>query len=408
MTLVSSAAPKHTGAFVSGMTIMLCCLLALAVAACKSGGDLPAAKVPATFNDQQAQQLRKIVQEAMQKAGIPGAIVGVWAPDRGTLVEAFGVADLTAMTPLTVNHRVRIGSVTKSFTSTAILQLVDEGRIDLDDTIEKYVKKHNLKISNAKDITIRQLLNHTSGLFSYTDDPALEAVSYANLLLVWSPEELINLGVSHRDYAPPGKEYHYSNTGYALLGLIIEDESKEKKSAAEEIDQRIIKRLGLANTAFPRDQMLQEPYAKGYMADADLFTLSMTLRGSKTPGAMTDVTLLHPSWPWTSGAVTSDLNDLKVFAKALGIGSLVSKKMQEQRLKTVAIPGDAARYGLGVLTFAGFIGHRGAVPGYDVCVFYSPELDATFIVLLTMNPNKTGSDALALNLLKQVYPEKVK
>ncbi|MEW6542775.1 MAG: serine hydrolase domain-containing protein [Nitrospirota bacterium] len=393
----------------STLAATLAILLLSGTGGCKSGGEARPPKPAATFSEQQLVSLRSTVQTAIQQAGIPGAIIGVWAPDRGTWVEAFGVADAGAKTPLAVTHKVRIGSLTKMFTATAVLQLVDEGRIGLDDSIEKYVRKHKLNILNAKDITIRQLLNHTSGLFSYTDDPALEAVSYANLLLVWSPEELINFAVSHRDYAPPGKEYHYSNTGYALLGLILEDESKEKKSAAEEIDQRIIKRLGLANTSFPRDQTLQEPYAKGYIADADLFTLSMTLRGSKTPGAMTDVTALHPSWPWTAGAMVSDLNDLKVYAKALGTGQLVSKKMQEEQFKTVAIPtGGAARYGLGVLTLAGFIGHRGEVPGYDTCILYSPELDATFVVLLTMDPNRAGADALTLKLIQTVYPDKVK
>lgn len=180
-------------------TTMLCLLLALAVEACSSGSAVTSPKAPATFSDQQTQQLKQAVQEAIQKAGIPGAIVGVWAPDRGTWVEAFGVADVAAKTPLTVNHKVRIGSITKTATATAVLQLVDDGAIGLDDHIEKYAATHKLNIPNAKDITIRQLLNHTSGLFNYTDDPALEAVSYANLLLVWPPR-----GADQLRGLPPG------------------------------------------------------------------------------------------------------------------------------------------------------------------------------------------------------------
>ncbi len=347
------------------------------------------------------------MQEAIQKAGIPGAIVGVWAPDRGAWVEAFGVADMATKTPLTVNHRVRIGSITKTVTATAALQLVDDGAISLDDTIEKYVKRHGLNIPNAKDITIRQLLNHTSGLFNYTADQPLEAVSYANLLLLWTPQELITFGVSHRDYSAPGKEFHYSNTGYALLGLILEEESKHK--IEEQIDQRIIKYLGLKNTKFPTVPQMDEPYAHGYMADGDLFQLSMNLRGSKTPGGLTDVTALNPSFAWAAGAMTSDLNDLKLYAKALGTGYLLSKKMQAERLKTLPMaPGSSVGYGLGIMEIKGFLGHRGEVPGFDTCLLYSPELDATFIVLLTMNPNKVNADALTLNLIKLVYPDKFK
>ncbi len=384
---------------------MLCLLPAFTAAGCSSGGILPP-KAPATFSSQQTQQLKQTVQEAIQKAGVPGAIVGVWAPDRGTWVEAFGVADAAAKTPLTVNHKVRIGSITKTVTATAVLQLADDGAISLDDNIENYVAKHKLHIPNAKNITIRQLLNHTSGLFNYTDDPALEAVSYANLLLLWTPQELINYGVSHRDYSTPGKEFHYSNTGYALLGLIIEEESKHK--VEEEIDRRVIKALGLKNTKFPTGPDMDEPHAHGYLSNEDLLRLSFNLRGNKGT-ELVDVTSLHPSWAWTGGAMVSDLNDLKVYAKALGTGYLLSKKMQAQRLKTVPMaPGSPTGYGLGIMEVKGFLGHRGRVPGFDTCLLYSPELDATFIVLLTMDPNKVNAEALAINLIKLVYPDKVK
>src|SRR5574341_1513565 len=108
---VPAISERSAGGSASGtvtrLCAMSCLLLAFAAAACKSSGGLTTAKAPATFSDQQTHQLRQTVQEAIQKAGIPGAIVGVWAPDRGTWVEAFGVADVAAKTPLTVNHRVR-------------------------------------------------------------------------------------------------------------------------------------------------------------------------------------------------------------------------------------------------------------------------------------------------------------
>lgn len=378
--------------------------LALTLGGCASGDAIKAPKPPATFNPQQEAQLLKTVLDALEKGGIPVAVVGIWAPDQGTWVEAFGHANLAEHQSMTVDHKFRIGSITKTATATIVLQLAGEGVIDLDQNIEKYDKKYGLKIPNAKEITIRQLLNHTSGLFSYTDDPALEAVSYANLLLYWTPQELIKYAVSHRDTALPGKEFHYSNTGYALLGLIIEEETKHRLE--EEVDRRIIQKLGLKNTSFPTLPNTTEPHANGYMSNADLLRLSFNLRGNKT-AELVDVTAFNPSWAWAAGAMISNVNDLKIYAKALGTGSLVGKKMHAEQMKMMpVVPGADVQYGLGLGEFKGFLGHRGEVPGYDISMYYSPELDATFVVCLNRTPGSVQSDALFTSLAKIVYPKK--
>jgi len=377
--------------------------LTLTVSGCQSGAEVAPPKPPATFSPQKEAQLLKTTLDAIEKGGVPGAVIGIWTPDQGSWVEAFGQADLAEHRAMTVNHRFRIGSVTKTATATVILQLAAEGTLDLDHSIEPYVKAHGLNIPQARDITIRQLLNHTSGLFSYTDDPALEAVSYANLLLAWTPQELVKYAVSHRDHAEPGKEFHYSNTGYALLGMIIEDETKHR--IEEEMDRRIIKALGLNHTSFPTLPNTQEPHANGYMANADLLRLSFHLRGAKTPD-LVDVTAFNPSWAWAAGAMISDVQDLKVYAKAIGTGALVGKKMQAERLKMIPVaPGVDAKYGLGLAERKGLLGHRGEVPGYDVSMFYSPEMDATFVVLLN-RAESLASDALLLSLAHIVYPDK--
>ncbi|MFM8551190.1 MAG: serine hydrolase domain-containing protein [Nitrospiraceae bacterium] len=397
MSVMKTGAARQTWA-------ILGLLLALTMHGCSSGTDIRSTKPPATFSPQQEAQLLKTVLDAIEKGGIPGAIVGIWAPDQGTWVEAFGQADVAEHKSITADHKVRIGSITKTATATIVLQLAGDGVIDLDQNIEKYDKKFELNIPNAKDITIRQLLNHTSGLFSYTDDPALEAVSYANLLLYWTPQELIKYAVSHRDYAAPGKEFHYSNTGYALLGLIIEEETQHRLE--EEVDRRIVKALGLKNSSFPTLPNTTELHANGYMANADLLRLSFNLRGNKT-SELVDVTAFNPSWAWAGGAMVSDIHDLKLYAKALGTGSLLSKKMQAERLKTVPMAsGSEASYGLGLMEIKGFLGHRGEVPGYDSSLFYSPELDATVVILLNRDPNQVDSSQLFAKLAKIVYPKK--
>ncbi len=390
-------------------TFFACMLLALTVGGCKSGREIAKPPAPSSFPPQQQAQFRTIVTTALQEGRIPGAIVGIWSADKGNWVEAFGVADTATGDAMTTDHQVRIGSITKSFTATVILQLVNEGKIDLDDSIEKYVKKHRLTIANGKDITIRMLLNHTSGLFSYTDDPALEAVSYANLLLYWTPEELINYAVSHRDTSAPGEAFHYSNTGYALLGLIIEDETGHKLH--DEIQHRLLTYLNMTRTRFPVGPEMDAPYARGYMGNEDLFKLSMNLRDTQQPQGMTDVTAFNPSWAWAGGGMVSAIHDLKLYAKLLATGDLVHKKLHRERLKTVPIgPGETgAGYGLGIVNLQGFLGHGGDIPGFNCAMYHSPELDATFIVLLNRQPNKADAmNHILLKLVDVVYPGKIK
>jgi D-alanyl-D-alanine carboxypeptidase len=157
------------------------------------------------------------VEKTMSENGIPGAIVGVWSPDHGDMIIVMGKADIETGRYMDSVDRVRIASITKTFTVTVILQLVDEGKLGLDDKLNTWFPE----IPGSNEITVRELCNMTSGLFNYSDDQTFQKVYSEDPDKVWSSEELVNLAVAHAPYFPPGTGWHYSNTNTIILGMII-------------------------------------------------------------------------------------------------------------------------------------------------------------------------------------------
>ena len=190
-------------------------------------------------------RLREIVSRYKEDFGIPGVLAGIWIPGRGHLIIENGLSDIDAGTPIDKADHVRIGSVTKSFTVTVILQLVGEGLISLNDPVGDYLPG----VENG-DATIAELANMKSGIFNYTEDAdfVMEFVS-SNFLRVWTNQELVDAADRNAPYFPPGGGWHYSNTNTVILGMIVEQVTGN--SLGEEITDRILKPLGLDGTIYP-------------------------------------------------------------------------------------------------------------------------------------------------------------
>jgi len=310
-------------------------------------------------------QLDSALDTIMKNADIPGAIVGVWVPGRGSWVATRGVADITTRKPVAPEDLVRIGSITKTFVATVVLQLVDEKVIGLDDPLAKYVTT----VPGAGQITIRQLLNHTSGLFDFLDDESFERAILANPGRKWTPAELVGLSASHPLYFAPGTGWHYSNTGYILLGMIVESVTGDR--LASEVDRRIIKPLGLTNTFFPNNADVAGPILTGY---------------ELVNGNLEKVPRFDPSIGWASSAMVSNLADMKIWARALAEGTLLSAQSQAERLKTIITGQDSPQYGLGILRNTDYthdlLGHDGNAFGFTCASLYMPAEDSTVIVFL--------------------------
>ncbi|MFI9767462.1 serine hydrolase domain-containing protein [Streptomyces sp. NPDC052415] len=240
-------------------------------------------------------RLDKAIADVRREAGIPGLTVGLWMPGKGSYVRSTGVADKVTGAPMRPDLHARIGSETKTFTVTALLQLVDDGRVRLDDPIAKYIRG----VPDGRRITLRHLAEMRSGLFSYTEDDDFVQALLSDPRRPFTPRELLSYAFKHPNNAPPNTTFEYSNTNIVLLGLVIEKVTG--RHLADVIHQRVLRPSGMHRTLFPHGAEFPEPHARGYTNQ----TLS---------GEVEDATDWNPSWAWAAGAMISDLQDLRRWA----------------------------------------------------------------------------------------------
>ncbi|MCF4135851.1 beta-lactamase family protein [Streptomyces sp. Tue 6430] len=320
------------------------------------------------------QQLDRAVQQVMKQANIPGVSVGVWTPDKGEYVKSFGVADKDTGRKMAPDLFMRIGSETKTFTVTAVLELVDDGRIGLDDTIGKYVDG----VPNGDRITLRQLAGMRSGLFNYSMDEGFFKALTSDPYRPFPPRELLDYSFKHPVLFQPGAEFNYSNTNLILLGLVVEKISGQ--TLADYVQENILDPAGLDDTSFPTGNEFPQPHAQGYT-------------NQTATGKVENATDWNPSWGWAAGAMLSKLEDLRVWARTVATGQLpdggrmISPATQKQRLITPSMPVSGTGYGLGIFNVQGWIGHNGSLPGYQSLTVYLPSAQATLVVVLNTDVN---------------------
>jgi D-alanyl-D-alanine carboxypeptidase len=317
-------------------------------------------------------QLDQAIPQAMRQEGIPGAIVAVWSRS-GNYVRAFGVADTATGSPMQKSFSHSIGSITKTFTVTAVLQLVDQGKVSLNDPISKY----QAGVPNGDHITIRELARMQSGLFNYFDDQSFKEPLFANPYQGWSPDQLLQIAFSHPPNFPPGTDFEYNNTNLVLLGLVVEKVTGQP--LASYVEQRVLKPLHLDQTAFPSGNQLPDPHAQGYVDSGIL----------DSQGPPLNVTGWNLSWAGAAGAMYSNLNDMHTWAPALAMGTFLKPSTQAQRLQTVPFKGyPGVSYGLGIEDISGWLGHIGDLFGYNSLELYLPSQQASLVIFANIYPSK--------------------
>lgn len=333
-------------------------------------------------------KLSRAIDSLFTANNVPGIAVGIWTPEF-TYKKVVGNADLKKHVERKIDDKIRIGSITKTFVGTVILQLADEGKLNIDDKLDKYYPLY----PNASNITIRQMLDMTSGIPDYLNDPLIDQSFLYYRTNKFTPPEIYEATIGLTPTFAPGAGWNYSNGNYNILGMMIEKLTGNK--IEDEINKRIIQPLNLTNTSFPVIAEMEGQYSNGYSKD----TLT---------GGFIDVTVMDPSITWAAGAMVSNIDDLRTYALALAKGDLLSKKMQEERLKFVKTGvADFLKYGLAIFSVGGFIGHNGGITGYNTFMGYHPEYDALFI--LSVNEfGKNGGvvDNVFMDLAKIVYPDK--
>ncbi len=333
------------------------CVVDPASVASKAPGS-PSATLPADL----VSKLDAAAQASFAEAAAPGAIVGVQTP-QGTWTSAYGYANPEIQSPMATDMYMRIGSVTKTFTGTVIMQLAQEGKLSLDDPIDKYYQG----IPNGDRITLRELANMTSGIASYYTEPFLERY-FGNPETTFTPDELIAYGVAASPIFEPGEMFNYSNTNTVLLGKVIE--SVTGQPVQEVFQERVYEPLGMTHTSLPTDSLeIPAPHPQGY-----------TLQGAKEPGVPINATNWSPSFGWTAGGMISTLSDLLIYTRALGTGQgLLSSESQIERLNSV--PGPTG-YGIAFGCVSGWMGHTGELPGFNTSLFYDTTTDTSVVVIV--------------------------
>ncbi|AWW40248.1 serine hydrolase domain-containing protein [Streptomyces cadmiisoli] len=342
-------------------------------------------------------QVDEAVLRVMREADVPGVTVGLWTPDKGTHVRSFGVADKATGQEMSPDLSLRIGSETKTFTVTALLKLVDEGRLGLDDTIGEYVDG----VPNGDETTLRQLAGMRSGLFNYTEDQDFFKALTSDPERSFTPRQLLDYAFKHPVLFQPGEKFSYSNTNLILLGLVVEQVARQPLQ--EYIGRTVLEPAGMERTLLPTNAAFPSPHAQGYTDQT-------------ADGKIADTAGWNPSWAWAAGAMISTLEDLRVWAPTVATGVLpdgeilISPATQQQRLDTRASSIPGAGYGLGIFDVGGWLGHNGSLPGYESLTVYLPSARATMVVLLNTDVDHDGSEPSTLfgdAITKIVSPEHV-
>jgi CubicO group peptidase (beta-lactamase class C family) len=312
-----------------------------------------------------------VVGKAMKEERLPGVSVTVTGP-QGNYTRAYGVADRATGAAYKASDHVRIASITKTFTATAILLQVADGKLSLEDTIDKWLPT----VPNANRITVRDLLAMRSGLYDFTAEPKFLRDFTKNPMLKWSPQNVVTIEETHKPVAEPDTETKYTDSNYVLLGLILEKVSGETVEA--NITKDVIEPLGLKHTSFPATAAMPKPFSHGYFA------------GDEGNEKIRDYTAVNPKVAWTAGAMVSTLGDLRKYGRELATGALLPPSLQAERLKFGAFPngdGPSVGYGLGILHVGTWLGHDGAIFGFSTVTMYEPKSGTTIAATANLSSN---------------------
>jgi len=340
-----------------------------------------------------ASKLQTALQDAVRNPDtrFPGALLYVSSPEIGAWAGAAGLSDVAAITALGLDAEFRAASILKTLVAVVILQLAEEGRFSLDDPITTVLPESvTSKFSASDKITVRMLLNHTSGIPEWLTEAAMGEI-FSNPQRVWEVHEYLDVAAAQEPYFPPGAGWRYSNTDYNLLSLVIEQTTAS--AWREKIRERIVSPLNLESTRLPEpgDLSLSDKHAHGYI-DMD--------------GNLLDFTRIDSSMAGAAGghALITTTEDLARFLKAVLAGELFQNTTTlDEMLTFVKVPEDArvsrypASYGLGIvkLLLPGnieMLGHTGSTGGFESFVYYVPSQHLTISGMMS----STGSDESAI------------
>jgi len=339
--------------------LLIVFLLSILITSCKEESVPTKPHQNQILTDAAIARLQATADRVMMEKLAPGMIAYIAVEGEGDLYITRGVGNLATSEPMNVNNYFRMASVTKTFTTEAVLILCDEGKIDLNKTISFYLPEY--AIPGKDTITIRMLGNMTSGLIDVLSDPALGAAYYGSQgTMKFTPEELIvSLFTSQLKFTP-GTQYNYCNSNTILLGLVIKKVTG--KALKDIFAEKIFKPLGLTHTFWPETNYIPQPYHHGYTNFLGTSNLDVTYYGN--------------SWGNAAGILISNFDDLKIWAKELYERKLLSANSKVERFQYGV---EGSGYGFGVEKIGDFAGHSGGILGWNTMVFYDGIKKITII-----------------------------
>ena len=362
--------------------------------------------------DGEAQELTVLFERNAAQLLTPGAAL-IARTSQSDVQTTYGTGVIGEHKRPSLKQFFRIGSVTKTFTGTVILQLAQRGGLDLDDAVSRYWPG----VPNGDRITIEQLMTMHSGLYDYSESPSLNQTLDEHPTTSFEPRELLKIAFQARPHPVPGGAFDYCNTNAVLLGLIAQQ--VDGRQLPTLFRERLFDPLGMHSTAMPVITMSDLPQRdlRGYMYGTNVSTLhterlppeqlKAAREGKLKPN---DVTDSNPSWAGAAGAALSTAEDMALWAKGLCDGSLLNKTWQRKRLDSIR-PSDpkspsAPGYGLAIAKFGPMFGHTGEIPGFQTFVGYDPDRKATLVVWTNLKASPEGhapATTIARELIGQIY-----
>ena len=328
--------------------------------------------------------------DELAKQGLPGALVGVQSGAGQTEFLALGVADLESGASMLPEMTMRLGSIAKLFVGTIALQLADEGRIDLDESVSTYRDD----VPGGEEISLRMLGNHTSGLFNPLRDPAFRTRVNRAPTRPIPPEEVLSVAFDNAPAVPPGEAFHYSNANTVLLADILERASGEPLMAL--LRSRLLVPYGAESIVIPSSHALAPPAPRGYRFGAEAGALEYG-------DVFFDATDFSASWAGAAGNMNGTLGDLLRLGRVLAAGETLSESSRRAQRDSRPIA-ESFGYGFCLARYGDALGHAGDVPGFSSFLAWQPERDVVVVVLTNLS-NLADKSAPATSLGQALLSE---
>ncbi|MFV0415025.1 MAG: serine hydrolase domain-containing protein [Chthoniobacterales bacterium] len=330
--------------------------------------------------------LAEKVETLRKENGLTAAIVGVWKGEEVLLLKAFG--ESVTGVPANTEMKFRAGGACLTSLTCVLLQAVEEGKVSLDDTIEKWMPQ----LPEANKVTLRMLANCTSGYGDYVPSREFEKAFHENPFRDFTPGELIAYGVGDAVKYKPGTDWNYSHTNFVILGNILS--KVYNQPVADLLTEKIIKPLGLKNTLYTPNAALPEPVLHAFTTERKIFE---------------DSTFWNPSWTSWSGSIASTVDDLAILFRGIGQAKIIQPSSLKEMLAPTIVglgPNEAERYyGLGIGMVDGWMFQNPSFGGYAGVIAYHPPTDRLIIIFVTLGKTTDPDTQYAMTLYQALRPE---